>query len=285
MPRKADFIFDVNIRIPEAFTLDSIVRSPRTFKPKDVASACQNNHLVLKHGQPPPMVVSLATYMMTDFFAMAHGTGLYNRQRHLWESLSQVNSIHVQQLSSGVFHKSQLPIFDFSFQDYKGKPLLYVLLVSSVPDKQKATSLLKAFIGRAHGKSSLTGSIACFPAPMPTDVLEAVRNQTNTTDAIARYEAVFPALRVPFDLLEMDQANLMQLSQEGLDSGELRTVFRLVHPDLKSKAEITEPPRVMRKVMPKPKHERDADLESQSEHETASAVESAASDTQPEETT
>lgn len=256
MPRNANFIFEVQIRIPEAFTLDSIVRSPRTFKPKDVASACQNNDLVIKHGDPPGPVIAAATYMMTDFFAMAHGTGLYNRQKTFWESLSQVNTIHVNQLTSGLFHKTALPIFDFWFRDYKGKPLIYVFLVGEMTDKQKAVSLLKSALGRAQGKSSLTGALAIFAKPLPADVLEYVRKQSHTEDAIARYEAVMPSLHVPFDLLEMDRASLTQLSLENGESSEqLRTVFSLVHPDLKSKQEIKEPTRVMRKVMPKPKSE------------------------------
>jgi hypothetical protein len=273
MPRKANFIFDVHIRIPEAFTLDSIVRSPRTFKPKDVQSACQNNELVLKHGEPPQPVVSLATYVMTDFFAMAHGTGLYNRQTKLWESLSQVNSIHVYQLTDGVFRKKDLPIFDFSFLDYKGKPLIYANLVAQVPAKAKPEKLLQAFIGRAQGKPSLTGVLACFPAPVPGQVISQLRNQTETEDAIARYEAVLPAVKVPFDLLSMNVSNLMEHAQEGTDTGALRTVFTLVHPDLTSKQKIEEPTRVMRKVMPKPKKKQD---EGETESETTAETEETA---------
>jgi hypothetical protein len=268
MPKKASFIFDVNIRIPEAFTLDSIVRNPRTFKPKDVASACQNNELVLKHGEPPAAVVSLATYVMTDFFAMAHGTGLYNRQRQLWESLSQVNSVHVQQLSSGLFKKTLLPIFDLWFLDYKGKPLIVALLVAELQDKQKAEALLKSFISRVPGRASLTGVLACFPAPMPFPVVDHVRKQTDTSDAISRYEAVLPAVKVPFDLLEMNTANLLQLSQEGTEPAERRTLFSLIHPDLKSKQKLVEIPS-MRKVMPKSKQQQAE--EAAAEAETAGA--------------
>lgn len=233
MPRKANFIFDVRIRISEAFTLDSIVRSPRTFKPKDVLSACQNNELELKLGDPPAAVVSLATYMMTDFFAMAHATGLYNRQRSMWESLSKVNSIHVNQLSVGLLKKEPIPVFDFSFQDYKGKPLIAVLLVASLPEKQSALALLKGFISRYQGKSSLTGALACYPTRFPDEIRQYLLRQTDTADQIGKYESILPALRVPFDLLEMNEANLLQLSQESAEGAELRTVFQLVHPDLK----------------------------------------------------
>jgi hypothetical protein len=256
MPRKANFIFDVQIRIAEAFTLDSIVRSPRTFKPKDVLSACQNNELVLKSGSPPQPVLSLATYVMTDFFAMAHATGLYNRQRHLWESLSQVNSIHIYQQTAGLFQKQALPVFDFSFLDYKGKPLICALLVLHLPGKEKPLSLLKSFISRWQGKGSLTGSLCCFAEKIPPKVMEYVQRQTFTNDPIAKYESIMPGLNVPLDLLEMNTSNLLQLSQENSESGELRTVFSLVHPDLKKAKEI-KPPRSMRKATPKPKTEVD----------------------------
>lgn len=238
MPKKANFIFEVRIRIAEAFTLDSIVRNPRTFKPKDVQSACQNNELAVTHGDPPPEVVSLATYVMTDFFAMAHATGLYNRQKAMWESLSKVNSVHVRQLTKGLFRKELLPIFDFSFQDYKGKPLLNANLVTRIPAKENAVGLLKSFISRASGNSA-TGVLACFAAPMPAEVLEFVQKQTHTVDPVAKYESILPGLNKPFDLLEMNQSNLMAGSQDSVDETtltELRTVFQLLHPDLRKKA-------------------------------------------------
>src|SRR5262249_7039208 len=159
----------------------------------------------------------------------------------LWESLSQVNAIHVYQLTDGIFRKSALPVFDFSFLDYKGKPLVYANLVAQIPPKAKPEKLLQSFIGRAQGKPSLTGVLACFPAPVPGGVISQLRNQTETEDAIMRYEAVLPAVKVPFDLLSMNVSNLMQFSQEGSDTAGLRTVFSLVHPDLTSKQKIEEP--------------------------------------------
>lgn len=254
MPRKANFIFEVRIRISEAFTLDSIVRSPRTFKPKDVQSACQNNELAVTHGAPPPEVVSFATYVMTDFFAMAHATGLYNRQKAMWESLSKVNSIHVSQLSSGLFHKSQLPIFEFSFQDYKGKPLVLANLVMKVPEKKKAVGLLKDFVSRCSGKNP-TGVLACFSAPVPPDVVDYVQRATFTHDPILKYESIMPGVGKPFDLFEMNEANLVEASQDSSDESEVRTVFQLVHPDLKKKVTAAELPANAKR--PKPKKDSD----------------------------
>lgn len=233
MPKKPDFIFDVQIRIAEAFTLDSIARSPRTFKPKDVASACHNNELVLKEGNPPPEVISMATYMMTDFFAMAHGTGLYNRQKNLWEALSKVNSIAVEQLSAGLFKKKQLQVFDLYFLDYKQKPLVIVSLITELPEKITALAMLKQTISRAGGKNSLRGLLCCFPEPFPQDALEYVQKQTYTTDPVGIYESTMASMKVPIDLLELQTANMVSLSQEGTEPPELRTVFHLIHPDLK----------------------------------------------------
>ena len=272
MPKKPNFIFEVRIRISEAFTLDSIVRSPRTFKPKDVQSACQNNEVVIKSGEPPASVTDLATYVMTDFFAMAHGTGLYNRQRAMWESLSKVNNIHVYQLSSGLFKKQQLEIYDFAFVDYKGKALLCANLVAQMTDKDKPANLLKAFIGRCHGKSSLTGVLACFASPFPTELIEAIQKQTHPEDPIRRYESVLPGINVPVDLLEMTRADLTahqrdmggrvqvhidapaeataqttanpEAAGKNEDSTGLQTVFQLVHPDLKKGKQPIALPRV-----------------------------------------
>lgn len=233
MPKKANFIFEVRIRISEAFTLDSIVRSPRTFKPKDVQSACQNNELVVAHGEPPAEVVSLVTYVMTDFFAMAHATGLYNRQTALWEALSKVTTISVEQLASGVFKKQPLPIYDFSFQDYKGKTLLLANLVSQVPEKKTGLELLKSFISRASGKP-VAGVLGFFSAPMPVGVLDYVQHQTRTPDPVARYESVMPGLNKPFDLFELNESDLMAATQD-MEGTEMRTVFQLIQPDLRKK--------------------------------------------------
>jgi hypothetical protein len=274
MPRKANFIFAVQIRISEAFTLDSIVRSPRTFKPKDVLSACQNNDLVVTHGDPPPEVISLATYVMTDFFAMAHATGLYNRQLPLWEALSKVNSIHVTQLSSGVFRKEPIQVFDFDFQDYKGKTLLLANLVTRVPDKKTALDMLKGFISRASGKAG-TGALACFSAPMPASVLDYVQKQIPTDDPIGRYESIMPGVNRSFDLFEMDRANLIADSQDASAEGspEMRTIFQLKHPDLRKKSAGSPPAKAKR---PKKKQSVEMESESISEPESNSLDEAMA---------
>jgi hypothetical protein len=243
MSKTADYIFEVHIRIPEAFTLDSITRSPRTFKPKDVASACQNNELILKEGTPPAAVTSMAMYVMTDFFAMAHGTGLYNRQRTLWESLAKINTIAVKQLSAGLLNKKPMPVYDLMFLDYKQKPLIHASLITDIPEKKTPAGLLKDCASRAGGRGSLRGFLCCFPAPFPEDALQYVQRLTHTLDPVGRYESILPSLHVPIDLLEMDSADLAGLSQEGSDPAELRTVFQLIHPDLKkSKTTPVVPP-------------------------------------------
>jgi hypothetical protein len=247
MSIKADYIFEVHIRIPEAFTLDSIVRSPRTFKPKDVRTACHNNELVLKEGTPPPEVISMATYVMTDFFAMAHATGLYNRQREMWESLSKVNTIAVKQLSAGLLRKNLLPAFDLIFLDYKQKPLVYVGLITDIPQKETAANLLKQCISHASGKASLKGFLCCFRAPFPADAMQFVQKQTHTLDPVGRYESILPSLRVPVDLLEMNQTSEIVLSADGTEQSELRATFHLLHPDLrKSKTGLPPMPPIRR---------------------------------------
>lgn len=256
------------------------MRSPRTFKPKDVLSACQNNELILKSGDPPAAVVSLATYLMTDFFAMSHATGLYNRQKQMWESLSKVNAIHVTQLDSGIFKKVAVEVFDFAFVDYKGKPLIAALLVTGVPEKQSPLSLLKAFIGRVQGKSSLNGALACFPVKFPEEVVDFLSKQTDSTDLIGKYESILPALKVPFDLLEMNVSNLLHVTQENNESAELRTVFHLVHPDLKKgRADQPAPRAWTRKKRAKPEAEQQDSLEGSTEEKSSALSDSDVSDT------
>jgi hypothetical protein len=261
MPKKPDFTFEVRIRISEAFTLDSIVRRPRTFKPKDVLSACQNNEVVCKQDNPPPSVESLATYVMTDFFALAHATGLYNRQTQLWEALSKVTAIHVVQQQTGLFQKSALPVYDFAFVDYKGKTLLYALLVDGQAAKMKPSlTILKSFIGRAKNKWGCQGVLAAFSKPMPPDVLSFIQHATATPDPIARYESIFPALKIPFDLLEMDKSKLGRTDEPSESDNpdepdEPITIFRLLHPDLRKKDSL-EPP-----VRPRPAKKKKVEVD------------------------
>ncbi len=239
MPKNPNFILEVSIRISEAFTLDSIVRRPRTFKPKDVLAACQNNEVLVRTPQVPPPVLSLATFIMTDFFALAHATGLYNRQRLLWESLSKVTHIHVFQLSTGLLSKKPLGIFDLVFQDYKGKPLVIASLVEQDDVRERALYLdnLKSFIGRVHRRCPVAGIFAVFPGPFPEPVLHFVRSSTNSSDPVARYESILPAVRAPINLLEMqdvrasDCQSSEQIDAAALEEGGIK--FNLIHPDLK----------------------------------------------------
>lgn len=237
MPKNPNFILEVSIRISEAFTLDSIVRCPRTFKPKDVLGACQNNEIVQRSPEVPRSVLSLSTFIMTDFFALAHATGLYNRQKQLWESLSKVTTIHVFQLTTGLMNKKALGIYDLIFQDYKGKPLLVANLVEpdSLKDRSLCLGSLKSFIGRAQRKAGIAGVFASFPSPFPLTVLDFVKGAVNSADPIARYESILPSLHVPINLLEMTapEGASPEVDEGESDEPTEGLSFQLVHPNLK----------------------------------------------------
>jgi hypothetical protein len=241
MPKNPNFTFEVRIRISEAFTLDSIVRSPRTFKPKDVQSACQNNDIVAKSSDSPASVVAFATYVMTDFFALMHATGLYNRQRQLWESLSKVTQIQVSQRMTGIFRRRRLPIYDFAFRDYKAKTLVVGCLIDGLVEKNKPLDIVKQFIGRARGQSGAVGILACLMGPVPKDVVSYVRELTKTENPVSYYEAVLPGTMAALDLVEMVRP-VARPAIEEQDSQEPANVFRLLHPELK-KTKVKPAPR------------------------------------------
>src|SRR5579883_3403609 len=122
MPKRPDFILKISVQNIEDFSPDAIVKSPRTFRPMDVQNACRNVALEASSGTPQ-RIVAMARYAAVDFFALAHATGLYNRQQKLWEALAKVTSVEVYQLRKGLFSSEKIPEYDFTFLDYRQRPV------------------------------------------------------------------------------------------------------------------------------------------------------------------
>jgi len=220
--------FSVSMPNPEGLSLLSIVRTPRVYKPSDLATACLNLEIAPSHGEPPDRVVRLCRYLILDFFTMAHRTGLYNRQRNLWEALSKVTAIQVVQHSRGVFRKVVLPLYDVHLQDYKGKTMVLALFVEPehpLTEKQYA-SALKRLVKTAERHPGLYGVFFCALEPLPPSFIKMVAGLTGGDDPVAKYESLLPEPNsCSFNLLGIS------LAQGEAADGEPFSV-RLVHPDL-----------------------------------------------------
>jgi hypothetical protein len=137
--------------------------------------------------------------------------------------------------------------------------------------EEKAVSLLKDFISRASGKNA-TGVLAFFAAPIPAEVVEFVQKATFTEDPVAKYESIMPGVNRSFDLFEMNEADMVANSQDSTDESDYRTVFQLIHPDLKKKAAPSELPATAKRPKKKKKKTEEPTEE---QLETAEVIEAA----------
>lgn len=230
MPNSATYKLKIKCADPSEITLNSVITSPRTSNPLNLAAACRNTSVETDEPETPIVVRACVQYLIIEFFALAHRTGLYNRQKLLWESLGRVTDVEVFRQQQGLFQKTNLPVFDLHFNDGKGRMALLGCLLEDptyIDDERKQKDFLKALLQRAEKlKSSkgLSGGIVLFcPSPFPNNVLSEVLKQTNGKDPIARYESMLPE---PVSLA----IDLIEYSYE--ESETIRVNLRLVQPDI-----------------------------------------------------
>ncbi len=237
MPNSATYKLSIKTANPSNYTLNSVVGQPRVCTPIDLAAATSNIEVVSDSTAVPTLLETVVRYVITDFFSLAHRTGLYNRQKLLWESIARVNDVAAFRLQQGLFLKVDLPYFDLHFQDSKGRPLILAcvaepeaVLGSDNDVERKLKDQVKSLQQRAEklrsSKGTLTGLFLVYPKPFPENVLKIVEELTGASDPVGRFESILPEpLLVPIDLLEVD---LVQMDK-GLAS---IACVRLVHPDL-----------------------------------------------------
>ncbi len=236
MPQKPDFILRFSLQNIEDFSPDAIARSPRDFRPGDLINACNNVVIEPVGKKPPDHIASIARFVTVDFFALAHGTGLYNRQPKLWEGLAKTATIQIFVKKKGLLHKTELPEFDMLLLDHKGRTIAitHYTAPESSGVKHDYMGLFKEFVKRtrlrqARQRQGVLGVFVCYPAPFPEKLREYVMKEANAHDAVQRYESVLPALGVPIDLFEIDS------TASTSPSGATQYPIRLVHPDLNKK--------------------------------------------------
>lgn len=231
MPRRPDFILPISIQNIEDFSPEAVVKSPRTFRPQDVQNACRNV-AITPPKDTPAEVLAIAQFIGIDFTALAHSTGLYNRQIKLWEALAKTQKVEVHQMSKGLFTKSKLPEFDFSFIDHKNRCIALARYAAAEQSGSNMDYLrdCREFFKRAEGITGLTGLFVCYPAPFAKSVLEYIRKETNAADSVARFESLHPKLAVPVNLIEFARSVVYDPT-----AGADRHSLRLVHPDLSKK--------------------------------------------------
>ncbi len=228
MPNQDVYKFEIKCADPAGFTLNSVVSTPRTCTPLDLAAACKNIVLESTGSDAPRVISDCVQYLLTEFFALQHRTGLYNRQRLLWETLGRVTTVEAKRLTQGIFQKTELPVFDLLFKDGKGRIAIFGQLIEDeafLADDKKQREYWRSLVSRTEkiksSKGPTFGLLIFAPAPFPNNLLSEVLKQTSGSDPVGRYESLLPEpLTIAVDLLEYTASPAHSHA------------IRLVHPDL-----------------------------------------------------
>jgi len=223
MKQQAPYKLTVTCPNPEGATLHKIVESPRTAKPADIELAVQNLSVARAHDNCPVLIEHVTHYLLTGFFALAHRTGLYNRQLAFWETLSKISHLEVEQLQTGIFTQKPIPAYQLSLFDFRQRTLILALVVAAQNgNERKLTEFaLSELLAKAKRTPGVTGIAVFAPASMSHLLLEKITKLTNANDPVAKYESLLPApLSIPIDLFEFT------MGSEGLPE------TSLIHPNL-----------------------------------------------------
>ncbi|MBX9771176.1 MAG: hypothetical protein K2X29_07380 [Candidatus Obscuribacterales bacterium] len=223
MKEKTPYKLTVICPNPEGATLHKIVESPRTAKPADLDLAARNLSVARSTDNCPALIEHVSRYLLTDFFALAHRTGLYNRQLTFWETLSKISHLEVEQLETGIFTRKPMPAYQVSFLDFRQRTLILAAVIAAQNgDARKlAEFALSELLFKAKKTQGVTGLAVFAPTSMSAILLDKISKATNASDPVAKYESKLPApLSIPIDLFEFT------MGSEGIPE------TNLIHPNL-----------------------------------------------------
>lgn len=223
MTERVTQFIEIKVRNPAAYTLHTVVSSPRTCTPTDIRIASNNIETSSVGGDYPFVIGEFVEFLLKDFFALAHRSGLYNRQKPLWESIARLSKAQVTRVSQGLFKKVDLPVLDIVFEDASGAPQIFVSIIE--PDKEyreerKLQESFKDFLRRVEQTqkraNTLRGVFFCTFCPIPQSLLMKVFDMTGAKDPVARYESLLPPPHlVPINIVQYSPGDE---GEEGDDS-------------------------------------------------------------------
>lgn len=194
------------------YTLTNVFSAPRQCSPVDIKAAATSVELIAQRSDMPNGLFAFASFMTLGFFALAHRTGLYNRQRNLWESIGRVVEICCQRPRRGIFKKVNEPFVDVFCLDAKGAVLIFGRLadadMTALPEKAKKYFVSEALKRAQEIKRSqgfLFGLFLAVHEDLPQSVQLMIDEMTSQADPIARYESCLPApLNVPLNVVKLE---------------------------------------------------------------------------------
>ena len=251
MAKQIDYRLLVKIVTNTTLTVSTILNEPRHCTPVDVLSASQTIQFQPESEGIADHLQRFAEFIVRDFFVVAHRTGLYNRQRLLWQATGRVAEIKLTRalvaktfaqtfenpLTS--FNKVNAPYVDYSFRDGRGNLLIWASFLDQPEPKEKFKSeksyakaiehFLVMAIERAHlvkkRETNLQGIFIGLPDPVPNMVLNYMTKVTEATDPVRRYEAI---LQPPMSI----HCNIIGTAFGANDVAELS--MHVVYPPLKA---------------------------------------------------
>jgi hypothetical protein len=211
MTKDFDYRILVKVSSNASLTITTVLSAPRKCMPGEVLSACLNIELAPEPDDFPRFWLDFAGFVVKDFFALAHRTGLYNRQNALWTAIGRVVEVKVVRAQTGIFTVADEPYADFSFFDGRGNRLIWATLLDFKPNDAKMLTDkgLKRFIADSIRRAekiqkkdgSLSGLFIGLPGPISEPVYDVVAHLTGASDPVGRYEALLPSLKIPLNLL------------------------------------------------------------------------------------
>jgi hypothetical protein len=211
MTKQIDYQIAIKTAYNSNFTITNVLSAPRQCRPVDVKAALAGIELFPLTAKIPDYLSAVVSFIIVDFFALAHSTGLYNRQKMLWESSGRVVQVDIYRPRTGIFRKKSAPCNDLHFIDSQGNILIFCSMADMlVTDKDRKT-FVKGALTRAeniHKKQGfLHGIFLALDSPMPEVVSSMVAKMTNAADPVGRYESMLPEpINAPLNLLAVDRS-------------------------------------------------------------------------------
>jgi len=207
--------FSISTLHKDAFNLHSVVTSPRSVSPADLESACANVNIDWLDDYLPPHAAVFLEFLFRTFFRQAHRTGLYNRQKELWEAIARVDHGHLDRVLSGwIFASKEEPMSDLVLLDRNERPLIIARLVDPERegelDERTCVQHLNTFLKKVSKlqmtRGTLAGCFVCFPGTRRDEVLKKIEEIVGADDPIGKYEAQLPPpSSIPIDFLAYNE--------------------------------------------------------------------------------
>ena len=199
--------------VNDAYSLGAVTTNPRAATALDIQAGLSNLAIEAApdvNAPVPALPLAVIHYLFHDFFAMAHQSGLYNRQIRLWEMFSRVSAAQIQQVERGFFSRSTIPVYEIIFKTSVGQNPVCALVIDesirSLDGFKNQTDAGKIYIELLRdfllkvikiqarlGANGVKGIFVVTPEPLAPGLLAFVEKSTGAIDPVSRAESIMPA--------------------------------------------------------------------------------------------